>query len=121
MSDTGPNENQIQSAFFDWVRLQERKYPKLALCFAVPNGSHKSPAARGLFQRTGLRPGVPDVCLPVASGTYHGLWIEFKSKRGVLSDTQREWHQRLIEQGHRVAIVRDTETAIAVVKEHLGI
>jgi hypothetical protein len=52
-----PTENQIQADFFSWLSLHQKKHPELALFYAIPNGSHKSPAARGLFQRTGLKPG----------------------------------------------------------------
>lgn len=120
-----PSENQIQSAFFSWCAINEKKYPELSLCFAVPNGSHKSPAARSLFKATGLKPGVPDVCLPVRgvidAKAYIGLFLEFKSKKGVLSDSQRVWIDALQNAGHYVAVVRDWVTAANVVSNYLDL
>lgn len=120
-----PSENQIQAAFFHWCALNEKKHPALSLIFAVPNGSHKSPAARSLFKATGLKSGVPDVCCPVRGSLrkrpYIGLFLEFKSKKGVLSETQKVWIEALQNAGHRVEICRDWVSAANVVNEYLGL
>lgn len=110
------SEDTIQAAFFQWLAVHERRYPELALFYSIPNGSHKSIAARVRFKRTGLKSGVPDCHLPVAQSVppkqdlnwsrQYGLWIEFKSKKGVLSDTQKEWIERLKASGHRVEVCR---------------
>lgn len=127
----GPSENEIQAAFFDWLSRHESKHPELSLCFAIPNGSHKSPAARGLFKRTGLKPGVPDCFLPVAGYggdgvpmsqmVCKGLWIEFKSKRGTVSETQRWWGEALKAYGHRVEVCRSWTDAANIVIEYLNL
>lgn len=123
----GPSENEIQAAFFDWLAVHEKKYPDLSLMFAIPNGSHKSPAARGLFKRTGLKPGVPDCCLPIAlvgsllKPGYVSLWIEFKSKRGVISDVQQAWIAALRANAHRVEICRSWIEAANVVIDYLDL
>lgn len=120
-----PSENQIQSAFFSWCALNEKKHPELSLCFAVPNGSHKSPAARSLFKATGLKPGVPDVCLPVRgvidAKAYIGLFIEMKSAKGVLSPQQKLWIDALKNAGHYVAVVRDWQAAAGLVSKYLDL
>jgi hypothetical protein len=114
-----PTEAQTQAAFFSWLALHEKKHPELALFYAVPNGSFKSPAARGLFKRTGLKAGVPDCHLPItdaAWGVYSGLWIEFKSDKGRLSEAQLKWIDALRKVGHQVEICRSwIEAANAVI------
>lgn len=128
MKETYDSENKIQADFFSWLALHEKKYPELALFYAIPNGSHKSPAARGLFQRTGLKAGVPDVHLPIVSDEwddrhreprYKGLWIEFKSKRGVVSASQKEWAVKLQAHEHRVEICRSWIEAANITIEYL--
>lgn len=117
-----PTENEIQAAFFQWIDLTAHRHPSLQLCFAVPNGSHKSPAARALFRRTGLRPGVPDVHIPIPQGIYAGLWIEFKKKRGGrLSEAQKGWCERLTSQGHRVIVARSWVEAANEVITYLNL
>lgn len=120
-----PSEHQIQAAFFDWIALNEKQHPALSLAFAIPNGANKSIAARMKFKKEGLKSGVPDVCLPVKGRLnrreYIGLFIEFKSKSGVLSAAQKVWIDALQNAGHRVEIARDWITAANVVSEYLGL
>lgn len=119
----GPSEAEIQTDFFNWLDVMSPYHPELALCFSVPNGSYKSPAARGLFRRTGLRPGVPDTCLPcrgvIDGKAYIGLFIEFKSKKGVLSGQQAVWCNALRNAGHFVRVCREWTEAANIVIEYL--
>jgi hypothetical protein len=122
-------ESQIQSAFFEWLSLHEKKYPELSLCYAIPNGAHKSIASRMKFKREGLKAGVPDVHLPLTSvewptrprprSFFAGLWIEFKSDKGRVSDTQKEWIEKLTNEGHRVEVCRDWTQAANIVIDYL--
>lgn len=112
-------ENEIQMAFFQWLAFHEKKHPELSLFYAIPNGTNKSYTARMVHQATGLKSGVPDVHLPIANGFYNGLYIEFKAKRGVVSDKQQEWHERLRNVGHRVEIIRSWTDAANLVIDYL--
>jgi hypothetical protein len=81
--------------------------------FAIPNGSDKkSHAARYVFKVTGLKAGVPDLCIPRAftlnGQLYHGMFMELKNgKKGKLSPFQAEWIELLRKEGYYVALVRD--------------
>jgi hypothetical protein len=116
----GESENSIQAKYFAWCSEMSVKHKVLKLAFHIPNGSHKSPAARGLFKAIGLKPGVPDVFLPVAAGAFHGLWIEFKSSKGRVSDTQKEWHDALLAQDYMVIVSRDWRHAADETLVYLG-
>lgn len=115
-----PTENQIQADFFRWCGIKSRQYRELELAFHIPNGSYKSPAARMIFKAIGLKPGVPDVFLPVASSGHHGLWIEFKTRKGRVSDYQAEWMDKLTKEGYEVAVCRSWTEAADVTLEYLG-
>lgn len=116
----GLSENQIQARYFGWADMMALKIPSLKLLFHIPNGSHKSVTSRAIFKLIGLKAGVPDVFLPVAAGEYHGLWIEFKSEKGRVSDVQQEWHEKLAEQGYKVIVSRDWNEAADETLRYLG-
>lgn len=120
------SEDEVQATFFEWVGRHKADHPALDLIFAVPNGSNKSPAQRAVMQITGLRPGVPDVCVPVCVKNVAGvalsagLWIEFKRPGGGrVSPGQKQWHERLRGFGHRVEVCDSAEAAIDLVTSYL--
>ena len=51
------------------------------------------------------RPGVPDCFLAMASGTTHGLFIEFKTDSGRLFAHQRVLIEALRQSGFRVEVI----------------
>lgn len=114
------DEELLQCACHSWNRLQESRFPLLASIFHCPNGGGRSKAEAGILKAMGVKPGVPDFMLPFPSGLYAGLAIELKSDAGVLSDAQRVWLQHAIKQNWCVAVVRDLEQYIVVVKEFLA-
>lgn len=99
-----PSEHAIQSACVQWFRLQ---YPHLSLLiFAVPNGTNKGKAARGIFKAEGLLSGVADMLFLFPSQGFHGLCIEFKNKTGRQQPAQKEWQAAVEAQGYRYALCR---------------
>lgn len=113
------SENTIQASFFKWTAMQASAHPELNLFYSIPNGAHKSPASRYLYKVTGLKAGVPDCFLPVARCGFHGLYIEFKSAKGRVSDEQKNWHNALRFQGYAVAICRDWTLASALTMHYI--
>ena len=77
-----PTEAQEQMTLFSWAAMQSGKYPELNLLYHVPNGGSRHKAEAGRLRAEGVKAGVPDLCLPVARGQYHGLYIELKRQRG---------------------------------------
>lgn len=113
-------EHQEQAALFDWVALSEPRWPELALMYAIPNGGERHPAVAVRLKAEGVKAGVPDLCLPVARGGYHGLYIELKSREGKLSAEQRHWLANLEGQGYRAAMVRGWEAAQRLIEDYLS-
>ena len=118
----GLTEHEIQASFISWCFSGDtlERYPELDLIYAIPNGSNKSIATAMKFKREGLRSGVPDLCLPVARGEYHSLYMEFKRTAKLkLSASQINWQIKLEKQGHRVTMVSSRDQAIEVVTAYL--
>ena len=117
---TAPKESEEQQTLFEWVRLQSGKYPELRLLYHIPNGGSRNKAEAGRLQAEGVKAGVPDLCLPVARGGYHGLYIELKRKRGgVASDLQLAWMENLMKQGYCVALCKGWEAAAEMIMNYL--
>lgn len=114
------SEHQEQKALFGWAELAQGRWPDLALLYAIPNGGHRHKAVAARMKAEGVKRGVPDICLPVARGVHHGLYIELKTGKGTASPQQRDWLQRLQAQGYRVAICRGWEAARAFIEEYLS-
>lgn len=119
-------EHGHQVALFMWAAQHVGKDPNLALLFSIPNGGERNKAVASRLKAEGVKPGVPDVMLPVAkelpavSGPpmhQHGLFIEMKlpgrhkRKNGDRSDSQIVWHELLDNQGYYVATCYGYEEA----------
>ena len=116
-----PTESQEQIALFEWARLQSGKYPELKLMFAIPNGSFRHKATAGRLKAEGVKAGVPDLCLPVARGCFHGAYFELKRSRGgAVSEEQNAWMNALIEQGYFVCVCRWWMQAAAAIVQYLS-
>ena len=110
--------------FADWEKAQEEtnkyEYPELNLLYHVPNGGSRHKAEAGRLRAEGVKAGVPDLCLPVARGQYHGLYIELKRQRGGrTSDHQSEWLDALSAQGYKAALCYGWEQAAGTIIEYL--
>lgn len=109
-------ESEEQAAVIKWCDL----HPIAKHIYAIPNGSHKSPATAMKFKREGLRPGVPDLCLPVPRGAFHGAYFEMKrTKGGVISDKQADWMGFLAQQGYYCKVCKGADEAIQAIKDYL--
>lgn len=73
------------------------------------------------FKRLGVKSGVPDICVPIARGGFHGLYIELKRLDGGsgLSETQKVWINALSREGYKAVQANGHEAAIEVVKNYL--
>ena len=115
-----PTESVEQQCLFRRAAFQRGRYPEIALNYHVPNGGIRKKAAAGRFRAEGVKAGVPDLCLPVARGGFHGLYIELKRQKGSkTSDDQKAWLSNLEEQGYFVALCKGWEAAAKVITEYL--
>ena len=114
------DEHREQVFLFSWAAWAATERPELALMFAVPNGGRRDAVTGKRLKDEGVKPGVPDIILPVARGEYHGLFIELKAGAGRPSAEQRGWLAALAAQGYRAAVCRGAAEAMALLEEYLS-
>ena len=90
------------------------RWPELALLYAVPNGGHRHPATAGKLKAEGARADVPDLCLPVARGPFHALYVEMKRRKGgTVTPGQKRYQASLVAQGYAVFTCYGVEEGLA--------
>lgn len=113
-----PSEHQIQASFIQWCNLMASRYEGLDKMFAIPNGGFRLKKTAGKLRAEGTKSGVPDLFLPVSKVGYHGLFIEFKRRKGNLSENQRVYAQYLVDAGYAFYVVRSLEAAIVLIRSY---
>lgn len=123
-------EHGHQSAIFLWAIPAGMNCPVLRLMFAIPNGGSRGDTSRSAMIRgnqlksEGVKPGVPDIFLPVCRGNHAGLFIEMKKPKGEgsrVDPDQKEWHDALRAQYYRVEVCWGWMEARDVLCNYLGI
>ena len=100
-----PSEEEEQVTLFNWAKMQEKKYPELALMFHIPNGGMRSKSEAARLKKQGVEAGVPDICIPCAKCGKHGLFIELKKLTGGrTSKEQKEWIEALNKAGYAATV-----------------
>ena len=109
-----PTEDQEQIALATWLTKQGIRF------YAIANGGKRNLREAVKLKRTGLSPGVPDICIPIPSGCYHGLYIELKRERGGrVSNEQVEWLEFLRSKGYWADVAFGFEDAKKIVLYYL--
>jgi hypothetical protein len=122
-------EEREQIALFDWARLQFmpaapdiQPGAKIAdYLYAIPNGGRRNPREAARLKQAGLKPGVSDICLPVARGGYNGLWIELKTGKNTLTPEQALWLRRMSHAGFLALMCRGWVNAKDAIEDYLEI
>lgn len=124
------SEHDDQAAVIAWASAMQFLHPELCLLFAIPNGARMtwkldekgrrySPGAQRAKQE-GLRPGVPDLCLPIPRRGFHGLFIEMKHGRNKPSDVQATFLDALADQGYLAVVCWGPQDAIETIQDYLS-
>jgi len=94
------SEKDLQASIFDFFAWA---LPEGCVAFCIPNGDRQMTRAPGALS------GVPDICL-----VYRGrpIFIELKTKRGVVPDHQIAVHDRLTLAGAVVKVCRSLEDVV---------
>ncbi len=113
------HEHAEQAALFRWAAMASARHPALHLLHAIPNGGHRDIRVARKLKAEGVKRGVPDLCLPVARGGFHGLYIELKALDGTATREQRRWVVALRLQGYRAEVCRGWCEARALIVAYL--
>lgn len=104
-----------------WAAHAQRRYPELELLFHVPNGEVRDPRTAAKLKWLGVRPGVPDLLLPVPRGQYTGLALEMKRRSGAsTSEAQKRFLEALRGCGWHVAVCAGADEAIGELRRYLA-
>jgi hypothetical protein len=104
-----------------WADAAKGRAPELGLLYAIPNGGARHIAVARKLKAEGVKSGVPDLCLPVARGSYHSLYIEMKAgPTARVNVNQAVWHRALREQGHAVRVAYGWEQARDAINLYLA-
>lgn len=113
------HEAKEQTKLFSWITFARAAIPELDMLYHIPNGGSRNKIEAANLKRQGVRAGVPDLCLPVACGNYHGLYIELKYGKNTPTEKQKDWLRRLRAQGYAVAVCYGWEQAKHVLEKYL--
>lgn len=124
MSNSGKtmSETQEQISLIKWSQQPSvrQQYPELKFLFHVPNERADKVEAANL-KRMGVKPGIPDLMLPVPSGEYHGLFIEMKKIGGWPSADQLWWLEHLKANGYAAFVCYGWQQASEVLMWYLNL
>lgn len=110
-----PTEDQEQIKLVTWMTNQGIRF------YAIPNGGKRNLLEAVKFKRMGTISGVPDLCIPIPSGSFHGLYIELKrTKGGKLSDEQAEWLAFLNQRGYYAHVAKGFEEAKGIILRYFS-
>lgn len=114
-----PTEEEEQKTVISWCRLNETKWPELGLIYHVPNEGKRSKATAAAEKAMGLRAGVSDLCLPVRTVWFPGLYLEMKALDGKLTKEQREFLTAVGKQGYCCCACWGADAAMGLIERYL--
>lgn len=91
--------------------------------FKMPKTAFNWAAYSNSLKRMGMRKGFPDLIVLARnkSQTHEVLFIEMKRQQGgKLHDEQKEWIERLDNEGYCVAVAKGCESAINILNQYLN-
>ena len=97
------------------------RWPELSLLYHIKNETTEGKERVAADRAMGVKKGVPDLCLPVPRGEYHGLYIELKSETGHASDAQEWWGEKLTGQGYFWEVCHGWQSAVRVLEWYMSL
>ena len=122
------SEDELHRGCVQWADAQSGAIPELQALFHPPNGGHRDARTGARMKELGAKAGVPDLCLPIVRPVVWrngdvipagGLWIELKSQKGHLRDTQKKWRARLLKHDHCWTLARSLDAFRAAVMDYI--
>jgi hypothetical protein len=111
------SEHELQVAVV--TRALAFDHPDITLLHAIPNGDWRGFRVGAKLKAEGVIAGIPDLCLPVACGGYHGFYLELKRAGNKPTDDQWSILERLHANGYFVRVTNHLETALGLIRDYL--
>lgn len=120
-------EDDHQLALMNWARMYKMPCGEMLAeyLYAIPNGGRRNAKEGARMKAQGVKAGVSDLHLPIASRGFHGLWIELKapatatSKAGKPTQAQLDWIEKMTKKGHMAVICYGWQPAAETIKNYL--
>lgn len=101
----------MQKQCAEWLKKALMRYDlPQELFWHAPSEGMRKPQYRAKLKLMGFRAGIPDVCLHLPRGEYHGLFIELKKAGGSPSGDQKKLMKALAAQNYLCVVVNDFDT-----------
>jgi hypothetical protein len=104
----------VQKSVIDYLKYT---YPQALYC-ASAGGVRTSMKQAIKMKATGYVKGVPDLQIFEPVGNYHGLLIEIKDLKGVVSKEQKQWIKDLNDRGYYATYCKGVESTIKVIDDY---
>lgn len=102
------------------VREFRKIWPEYARkLLSIPNGGKRDRITAAIMVAEGSLRGAWDLLLAVKRPPYSGMWIESKSRDGVLSKDQVLFQQAMEEEGFKCIVYREPEVFLSEIDEYL--
>lgn len=112
------SEHQEQVKLVNWFRLQ---YPKFAYClFAIPNGGKRDIRTALKLKNEGVVAGVPDLFLMIPKAGWHGMFIEMKTEKGRLTESQKNFMGLATLLGYQSVVAYGFSEAQKLIHDYMG-
>lgn len=108
------SEDAEQAALCNWLDKTKILY------YAIPNGKKRHPIDAAKLKKTGVKTGVPDLCVPIANKKFHGLYLELKKQESFyVSHPQKKWIENLRQNGYFAKVAYGWEHAKEIIEHYL--
>ena len=117
-----PLEKEEQINFVDFCKSQNITVISTQNGFKMPKNAFNWAAYSNSLKRLGLSKGFPDLIVLARnkSQTHEVLFIEMKrQKGGRVSPEQKEWIERLDNDGYCVGVAKGFESAVKILEKYL--
>lgn len=109
------SEQEEQIAVIDYCDL--RCIP----IYHIANEGKRSTRTGATLKRMGMRTGFPDLCIPLARGKYHGLYIEMKVQPNKVTEEQKKWLRTLHNNGYATCVCYGFEEAREKIDKYISL
>lgn len=111
-------ESRLQQSCIKYFDLQYPQYKQLL--FAIPNGGKRGKVTASIMKAEGVRRGIADLFLSIPKECSHGMYIEMKTKDGIMSPEQKTFRDLVRQNNYLHVVCRDLEQFILEVNTYLS-